>query len=342
VSRAAFRLLAFYFYGGTVNQEQALQVFDKLQSAIQEVESIRELKEIKNKIEALRVYFRENDEGQRRLATGSLWAQRRMGEILKEMPKATGGDAQRARFQRATESTPETYAEMGLDKTAAHRYQKLAELPEDKFKEYVEDKTKDINTSGALKIANRLSRDTLKKQIIKPPEGKYSTIVIDPPWEMEKIEREVAPNQVGFDYPTMTIDEIKDFETVKNISNDDCHLFLWTTQKYLPVSFDVLKAWGFKYVFTMTWHKDGGFQPFNLPQYNSEFVVYGRVGTPEFTSLKQFFTCFNGKRRGHSRKPKEFYDILRRVTPEPRIDIFNREKIEGFKGWGNEEGKYNK
>jgi hypothetical protein len=32
----------------------------------------------------------------------------------------------------------------------------------------------------------------------------YGTIVIDPPWEMEKIKRDVAPNQVAFDYPTMT------------------------------------------------------------------------------------------------------------------------------------------
>lgn len=168
--------------------------------------------------------------------------------------------------------------------------------------------------------------------------GQYQTIIIDPPWPIEKIERYEAPYQEpDVDYKTMTIDSIK---AIKLPIANDCHLFLWTTQKFLPVSFEVLKEWEFKYILTMVWHKTGGFQPFGLPQYNCEFVVYGRKGSPKFIDTKNFFTCFEGKRREHSRKPAEFYNTIRRVTPEPRIDIFGREKIEGLETWGDEIGKF--
>jgi N6-adenosine-specific RNA methylase IME4 len=173
----------------------------------------------------------------------------------------------------------------------------------------------------------------LEQKEILPPTGKYDVIVIDPPWEMEKIKRDVAPEQVGFDYPTMNIDQIKDFELP---SETDCHVFMWITHKHLPSGFEIFKSWGVKYVLTFVWHKNGGFQPFGLPQYNCEFILYGRIGTPEFSDLKQFNACFTADRTGHSAKPEEFYDTIRRVTKGKRIDIFNRRKIEGFDTYGNE------
>lgn len=170
------------------------------------------------------------------------------------------------------------------------------------------------------------------------PEGFYGVIVIDPPWEMEKIQRDVAPDQVDFDYPTMNYEEIKE---LKIPAGDHCHLFCWTTHKHLPATLNIIDAWGFKYVLTMTWHKNGGFQPYNLPQYNSEFVIYARKGSPEFSDTKQFFTCFEGKRREHSRKPDEFYEVIFRVTEGlKRIDIFSREKRNGWEQFGNETQKF--
>lgn len=175
--------------------------------------------------------------------------------------------------------------------------------------------------------------------ISEMPDTKYQTIIIDPPWPVQKILRDVRPNQSEFDYPTMTLEEIEKFP-IGDLSADDCHLFVWTTQKFLPQTFYIMDSWGFKYVLTMVWHKSGGFQPFGLPQYNCEFVVYGRKGKSAFSDTKDFACCFNGKRREHSRKPEEFYSLIRRVSPELRIDIFSREIHEGFDQYGNEPDKF--
>jgi Transcriptional activator, adenine-specific DNA methyltransferase len=176
---------------------------------------------------------------------------------------------------------------------------------------------------------------------IVPERERYETIVIDPPWPMTKIERDVRPNQIEFDYPTMSEDELQEFGAdVHAMAKDDCHLFMWTTQKFLPLAMRLIEQYGFRYVLTMVWHKPGGYQPTGLPQFNCEFIIYGRKGTPKFIDTKGFPCCFNAPRREHSRKPDEFYDIVSLVTEGPRIDVFSREPREGFSQFGNEPEKF--
>jgi len=200
---------------------------------------------------------------------------------------------------------------------------------------------KDIYLESFGKISKEKANDLLAEREarlkFKPI---FRTIVIDPPWPMEKIRRDVAPDQIDMDYKTMSIEEIKKFPINNFVQKDGCQIYVWTTQKFLPITFDILKGWGFDYFFTMIWHKNGGFQPFNLPQYNAEFVLFGSKGSLKFTTTKSFFCAFNANRKEHSRKPDEFYDLVKRVSPEPRIDIFSREKRDGFEQYGYEAGKF--
>ena len=175
--------------------------------------------------------------------------------------------------------------------------------------------------------------EDVRERQAKEVRGVYDVIVIDPPWPMEKIERDVAPNQTGFDYPTMS--EV-DLAQVAIPAADNAHVWVWTTHKHLPMALRLLEAWHLKYVCAFVWHKPGGFQPFGLPQYNCEFALYARRGVPQFIDTKAFPTCFEAPRAGHSVKPTAFYDVVRRVTAGRRLDMFNRRPIEGFDVWGTE------
>ena len=205
-------------------------------------------------------------------------------------------------------------------------------------------KAGDVSISAAYKDVKKQERKaavvekltSIESIEAKELKGEYDVIVIDPPWPMQKIDRNERPNQTAFDYPVMSEAELSVMEMP---AGDDCHMWLWTTHKYLPMALRLVNGWGFKYVCTFVWHKPGGFQPFGLPQYNCEFAIYCRKGSPVFLDTKAFPVAFNEPRGKHSEKPEGFYDVVRRVTGGRRIDIFNRRKIDGFDVWGKEAGE---
>lgn len=289
---------------------------------------------------------------------GEVWikGERRLAEELAKIPKAKGTrgqirgstDGSGGAILEPPEDDAPALADLGVAKKRAARARRIAELPDEKVEQYTAElKAEDkAITPDALLRKQREENKREKKHALVTAEfsedGPFDCVVIDPPWKMEKIDRDVRPNQDAFDYPTMTSDEIATFWK-KEISprlNTDCHIFVWTTQKHLPTTIDMLNGIGLRYVLVMVWHKPGGFQPIGLPQYNCEFIVYARKGSPEFIDTKNFFTCFDAPRREHSRKPDEFYDTIRRVTGGSRIDIFSRERRDGFAQFGNQPNRF--
>jgi N6-adenosine-specific RNA methylase IME4 len=222
----------------------------------------------------------------------------------------------------------------GPPKAAVIKAAELLEAHPGKAREVLDGKRTTAHVVRELRreeTATRLGQ--LAAREAKAPTGVFDVLVIDPPWPMRKIERDCRPNQTDLDYPTMSEEQLA---ALAIPAADDCHVWLWTTQRFLPLALSLLERWDLKYVCTFVWHKPGGFQPVGLPQFNCEFALYARRGSPEFIDTKAFLTCFEAPRGRHSEKPEAFYELVRRTTAGRRLDMFNRRRIDGFVGWGKE------
>ena len=172
--------------------------------------------------------------------------------------------------------------------------------------------------------------------------GRYATVVVDPPWGLDAFgftKPELAGGLLAdrpLDYSTMSVPEIMVLP-VQAVLAENALVFCWTVNRYLPITFHVLKSWGLQYAFTMTWVKNGGVQTPVTPMFNAEWIVVGRQGSPKWLDTRAFKTANAWPRKGgHSAKPEGFYDLLRRVSPAPRLDVFGRRPIGGFDSWGDE------
>lgn len=168
--------------------------------------------------------------------------------------------------------------------------------------------------------------------------NKYDLIVVDPPWPVNKVTRKARPNQVSMDYSTMKVEDIKNLK-IESIASDDALCFLWTTQKFLFESKEILENWGFKYLLTMVWEKTYG-KSSGMPlfgfRWNGEFILVGYKKKPVLWPKQSLIPAvFQAENIKHSKKPDKFYSMIEHLG-DKRIDIFAREKREGWDVWGNE------
>lgn len=184
---------------------------------------------------------------------------------------------------------------------------------------------------------------------------KYDIILSDPAWKFRSNSAAKKGRNVSKEYPTMTLEEIKQLD-VGSLANKNSMLLLWITTPLLDKFPEVLKAWGFKFkgVFT-TWvklNKDGTvFKGMGyLTRKNTEILIYatkGRgVGIPTNRSVSELIFAEDGevngatlfsRRRKHSQKPDEIYDIVDILYPnKTKIELFARLRREGWSAWGNE------
>lgn len=177
-------------------------------------------------------------------------------------------------------------------------------------------------------------------------EGKYKTVVIDPPWDYGKLKpRKEGLNgrggQAQMHYETLSVDELKSFD-IQQFVSDPCFLFLWVTNPKMKYGFDLLASWGFNYQTTLTWvktAKNGSLDRGGMGFYfrgATEHVLFATKGKCLILpNLRKPNVIFAG-REGHSVKPEAMYRLIESVTPSPRIDIFARKRHEGFDAWGNQ------
>lgn len=172
----------------------------------------------------------------------------------------------------------------------------------------------------------------------------YDLIVADPPWRFRTWGEHNQHKSASRHYALMTTAAIEALP-VERLAQKDCLLLLWATGAMLPQALSTMAAWGFKYKSLMSWRKTtlSGKVRMGTGYWTRsmhEPILLGTIGNP--SKVSGFPSLFDGIAREHSRKPSEFYNLVRRHSTGLRCaDLFSREHHEGFDGWGHEIGKFN-
>jgi N6-adenosine-specific RNA methylase IME4 len=195
------------------------------------------------------------------------------------------------------------------------------------------------------------------------PRGKFGVIAADPPWHFKartalQMSNWTSRRDAEKHYTVLGIEDIQALPVADLASKDGCHLFLWTTGPCLPLAFDVIKAWGFRYSsMAFTWVKlkrsYNALQLRTLPltatdlhtglglttRKNAEFCLLARRGNCKRIS-KSVREIILSPVREHSRKPDEFYERVPQYAAGPYLDLFSRQTRPGWTTWGKEATKF--
>jgi len=184
-------------------------------------------------------------------------------------------------------------------------------------------------------------------EAMKLLDKKYNIIYADPPWKFgSKSYQDGNRNMLDLDktqYDTMTIEQLKQLK-IKNITDNDCICFMWVTDSHLKEGIGVLEAWGFKYkTIGFNWikqYKSGAncvnFAPWTLKSW--EICLIGIRGTMgKYKIANNIKGLLEEIRTKHSQKPQEARNRIEKLFGNlPKIELFAREKTEGWDVWGNE------
>ena len=188
-------------------------------------------------------------------------------------------------------------------------------------------------TENITKVYRKLKQKQDEEEIIKKApqlklEGKYETIVVDPPWQYDT-------NVIGRTIPQYAVLSMEQLERMdlNKLADDNCHLYLWSTNAFLPKACQLGAGWGFAYKTILTWIKPsiGIGSYFRNSTEHCLFFIKGQLPL----RVKNIGTHFTAKRSKHSEKPEEFYKIAEEVSYEPRLELFARQKRAGWIAWGN-------
>ena len=178
--------------------------------------------------------------------------------------------------------------------------------------------------------------------------GRYATLYADPPWP----ERGGGKIKRGADrhYALMSVKDIAALPFGAWAAHD-AHLYLWVTNNYLEAGLECVKAWGFRYVTTITWVKgrSGLGQYYRGRTEHCLFAVRGHIpyrhvretekraqGQTVIYEQPAMPAAFEADRQAHSVKPQQMREFIERVSWGPYLDLFARRAAPGWDVWGNE------
>jgi N6-adenosine-specific RNA methylase IME4 len=243
-------------------------------------------------------------------------------------------------------TTAETIAaDHGVSPATVRRAEKFFDEVErtPELKKAVEEGRPVLQVKRELKEqAREARREENRKKIAAVPEpekaaavaqAKYATIVIDPPWDWGDEGDQDQLGRARPDYSTMSIEQLERLD-VGGLADDDCHIYLWITNRSLPKGFRLLEAWGFRYITALTWVKPH-FGMGNYFRGQTEHVLFGVKGSQPL-KRKDVGTVFESERgpAGHSSKPPAFLELVESCSPGPFLEMFSRSSRPGWVAWG--------
>ncbi len=172
----------------------------------------------------------------------------------------------------------------------------------------------------------------------------FGTILADPPWQFQNRTGKVAPEHKRLNrYGTLALDDIKALP-VADAAATVAHLYLWVPNALLAEGLAVMQAWGFTYKSNLVWHKirkDGGPDGRGVGFYFrnvTELILFGVRGKHARTLApgRKQVNFIATRKREHSRKPDEQYDIIERCSSGPYLELFARGERANWESWGNQ------
>lgn len=324
--------------------------YEQARSALAEARNVDEVKDIRDKSEAMRAYARmANDTQLEADATElRLRAERRLGIML----AAAKQSGQLSRGQPPKNSANEEefsrikLSDAGIDHKLSARSQKVGGIGEQAFEALIDNVRQRIADGSRVSLdivagdkkdrrAER-ERDLAAKQAALPNK-RYGVIYADPEWRFEVYSRETGMDRAADNhYPTSGTDEIC-ARPVANIAADDCALFLWATVPMLPDALRVMSAWGFEYKSHCIWAKDRIGTGYWFRNQHEILLVGTKGSVPAPAMGTQIESLVDAPVGKHSEKPVKFYELIESYFPTlPKIELNARAARPGWDAWGYE------
>jgi N6-adenosine-specific RNA methylase IME4 len=173
--------------------------------------------------------------------------------------------------------------------------------------------------------------------------GPFGTLLVDPPWRFTNRTGKVAPEHRRLArYTTMSAKEIAALP-VDELMAERSHCYLWVPNALLAEGLLALENWGFAYKANLVWHKvrkDGGSDGRGVGFYFrnvTELVLFGTRGKLRTLAPgRRQVNLLATRKREHSRKPDELYEIIESCSPGPYLEMFARHLRPGWAAWGDQ------
>ena len=171
----------------------------------------------------------------------------------------------------------------------------------------------------------------------------FGTVLADPPWRFANRTGKMAPEHRRLRrYPTLTVQDIKTLP-LHALVLPESHLYLWVPNALLQEGLDVMRSWGFTYKTNIVWYKvrrDGGPDRRGVGFYFrnvTEMILFGVRGRLRTLSPgRRQANIIVSRKREHSRKPDDLYDLIEHCSPGPYLELFARHHRQGWCQWGDE------